>query len=35
MPSLRQDGKYEILTNAEYTQAEKEGTVKNEAFVED
>ncbi|CAM9224287.1 unnamed protein product [Laminaria digitata] len=29
------DGKYEILTNAEYTQAEKEGTVKNEAFVED
>eukprot|EP00904_Undaria_pinnatifida_P003394 jgi/Undpi1/13055/HiC_scaffold_8.g02717.m1 len=29
------NGKYEILTNAEYTQAEKEGIVKNEAFVEE
>ena len=35
VPSFRQNGKYEILTNAEYTQAEKEGIVKNEAFVEE
>lgn len=34
MLHLGQDGKYEILTNADYAEAEKAGKVKNEAFVE-
>ncbi len=30
---FRQTGKYEILTNAEYTDAERAGKVKNDVFL--